>query len=134
MLLGGIKIFRIQILFIIIEELRELNSPRQFFSNYKNQLITDIINSVMVIIMFFLRVFYLIIFFMHGYDFITSISAAITSSVVGPGLGNIIGPENFSSLPADLKITLSIAMIIGRLEFIAFLFYFFQTGPRNKNV
>ena len=100
--------------------------PRAIFSsNYKNRLINDdIINSVMIIIIFFLvGIFFIsLIFFLHGYDFITSISAAITSiSVVGPGLGNIIGPEeNFSSLTSNLKITLSIAMIMGRLEFIAF--------------
>ena len=48
-------------------------------------------------------------------DKITSIS------VVGPGLGNIIGPEeSFSSLPSSLKIVLSASMIMGRLEFIAF--------------
>ena len=124
---GGIKVFRIQILFLIImKELKKVNSPRAIFSsNYKNQLINDeIINSVMVIIIFFIVGIFFIstIFFLHGYDFITSISAAITSiSVVGPGLGSIIGPaENFSSLPANLKITLSVAMIMGRLEFIAF--------------
>ena len=62
------------------------------------------------------------VFFVNGFDFITSVSAAITSiSVVGPGLGNIIGPdETFSSLSSNLKATLSIAMIMGRLEFIAF--------------
>ena len=59
----------------------------------------------------------------YEYDFITSISAAFTSvSVVGPGLGNIIGPnESFSELPATLKLILSLGMIIGRLEFLAFL-------------
>ncbi len=124
---GGIKIFRIQILFfIIMKELKKINSPRAIFSsNYKNQLINDdIINSVMIIIIFFLvGIFFIsLIFFLHGYDFITSISAAITSiSVVGPGLGNIIGPEeNFGSLTSNLKATLSLAMIMGRLEFIAF--------------
>ena len=52
---GGIKVFRIQILFLIImKELKKVNSPRAIFSsNYKNQLINDeIINSVMVIIIF----------------------------------------------------------------------------------
>ena len=124
---GGIKIFRIQILvFVLIKELKKINSPRSVFSsNYKNQIINDdIINSVMVIILFFLGGVFIVslIFYMHGYDFITSVSAAITSiSVVGPGLGNIIGPEeSFSSLPSNLKIVLSAAMIMGRLEFIAF--------------
>ena len=59
----------------------------------------------------------------YEYDFITSVSAALTSiSVVGPGLGNIIGPEeSFYSLPSILKLLLSFGMILGRLEFLAFL-------------
>ncbi len=66
---GGIKIYRIQILFfIIMKELKKINSPRAIFSsNYKNQLINDdIINSVMVIIIFFFNwnIFYFLnIFF-----------------------------------------------------------------------
>ena len=124
---GGVKVFRIQILAIVImKELKKVSSPRTVFSqHYKNQLINDdIINSVMVIILFFLIGMFVIslIFFIQGYDFITSVSAAITSiSVVGPGLGNIIGPEeSFSNLPSSLKITLAAGMIMGRLEFIAF--------------
>ncbi len=124
---GGIKVFRIQILFfVLVRELKKINSPRSIFSsNYNNQIISEeIINSVMIIILFFFGgVFFVsLIFFMYGYDFVTSVSAAVTSiSVVGPGLGNIIGPEeSFGSLAAGLKIVLSSAMIIGRLEFIAF--------------
>ena len=52
-----------------------------------------------------------------------SISAAVTSvSVVGPGLGNIIGPEeSFGQLPSTLKLLLSFGMVLGRLEYLAFL-------------
>ena len=59
----------------------------------------------------------------YEYDFMTSVSAALTSiSVVGPGLGNIIGPEeSFNSLPSILKLLLSFGMVLGRLEFLAFL-------------
>jgi trk system potassium uptake protein TrkH len=62
-------------------------------------------------------------FVYYEYDFITSISAAVTSvSVVGPGLGNIIGPEeSFSQLPDALKLLLSFGMVLGRLEYLAFL-------------
>ena len=44
-----------------MKELKRIRSPRAIFSsNYKNQLITDdIINSVMVIIIFFFREFFL---------------------------------------------------------------------------
>ena len=125
---GGLKIFRIQILFlIIIKELKTIRSPRSITSiNYKNDYINDqVINSVMLIILCFIASIFIItsLFTYYGYDFITSISAAITSVfVVGPGLGNIIGPsESFTQLPNILKYTLSIGMIVGRLEFLTFL-------------
>ena len=104
-----------------------INSPRSITSiNYNNKNINqEIVNSVMIIIFCFLISIFIItsIFSYHGYDFITSISAAVTSvAVVGPGLGNIIGPaENFNQLNGSLKLTLAAGMIMGRLEFLAFL-------------
>ena len=125
---GGLKVFRIQILFlIIIKELKTIKSPRSITSiNYKNDYINDeVINSVMLIILCFISSIFIItsIFTYYEYDFVTSISAAITSVfVVGPGLGNIIGPsESFTQLPNALKYTLSVGMIVGRLEFLTFL-------------
>jgi trk system potassium uptake protein TrkH len=58
-----------------------------------------------------------------GYDLITCLSAAATSlSNVGPGLGNIIGPEgNFSSLTDYSKYILCLGMIFGRLEILTLL-------------
>ena len=76
---------------------------------------------------------YIFIFFVitgllsiNGLDFITSISAAATSiSNVGPGLGEIIGPNgNFSELSDFSKWILSFAMILGRLELFAILVLF----------
>ena len=69
----------------------------------------------------------------YGYDLITSISAAVTSvSVVGPGLGNIIGPEeSFNQLPAILKLLLSFGMILGRLEIFAILIIFLPSFWRK---
>ena len=125
---GGIKVFRFQILFLVIlKELRKINSPRAVDAiSYQGKIINEeVINSSMIIIILFLTSIFLItcIFSLFGYDFITSLSAGITSiSVVGPGIGNIIGPEgNFSNIPSGLKYTLSLAMIIGRLEFLTFL-------------
>ena len=56
-----------------------------------------------------------------GLDFMTALSGAMTSiSNVGPGLGEIIGPAgNFSSLPDSAKWTLSVGMLLGRLEILA---------------
>ena len=136
---GGIKVFRIQmLLYVLLKELKRINSPRSIFpTNYNDQIIgEEIINSVVVIILFFLGGIFIIslIFFMNGYDFITSVSAAITSiSVVGPGLGNIIGPEeSFSNLPSNLKIVLAGGMIMGRLEFIAFFVLFIPSFWKQK--
>ena len=80
--------------------------------------------SFFIIFCFFSSIFFIAsTFIYYDYDFVTSFSAAITAiCVVGPGLGNIIGPsESFSQLPNNLKYVLSIGMIIGRLEFISFL-------------
>ena len=125
---GGIKIFRIQILYLIIfKELKTIKSPRSVnVINFNNINVNeDIINSVMIILLcFIVSVFFISSAFVYyGYDFITSVSAAVTSvSVVGPGLGHIIGPaDNFYNLPTILKFLLSIGMIVGRLEFLTFL-------------
>ena len=107
---GGLKIFRIQVLWaLVIKELKTIRSPRAISNiNLKNININEnIINSVMIIFFCFIfSVFLLQVFLYYGYDFITSISAAVTSvSVVGPGLGNIIGPEeSFAQLPSTQTI------------------------------
>ena len=55
-----------------------------------------------------------------GLDFLTCISAAASAiSNVGPGLGEIIGPEgNYSSLTDYSKLVLTVTMFLGRLEMI----------------
>ena len=125
---GGLKIFRIQVLWsLVVKELKVIKSPRAISNiNLKNiNMNENIINSVMIIFFCFVFSVFLIasVFVYYDYDFITSISAAITSvSVVGPGLGNIIGPEeSFGQLPNFLKLLLSFGMVLGRLEYLAFL-------------
>ena len=68
-----------------------------------------------------------------GLDLTTSISAAATSiSNVGPGLGDIIGPNgNFSNLSDFSKWILSLAMILGRLELFAVLVLFIPSFWRK---
>ena len=112
---------------LIIKEIKNIRAPRAISNiNLKNININEnIINSVMIIFFCFIFSVFLIasVFVYYEYDFITSISAAITSvSVVGPGLGNIIGPEeSFAQLPDVLKLLLSFGMVLGRLEYLAFL-------------
>ena len=66
-------------------------------------------------------------------NFITAISAAATSiSNVGPGLGDIIGPNgNFSQLSDFSKWVLSFGMILGRLELFAVLVLFIPSFWRK---
>jgi trk system potassium uptake protein TrkH len=55
-----------------------------------------------------------------GLDFLTCISAAASAiSNVGPGLGELIGPEgNYSELTDFAKLVLSCTMLVGRLEML----------------
>ena len=68
-----------------------------------------------------------------GLDFITSISGAASSiSNVGPGLGDMIGPNgNYKDIPDVSKWILSAGMLLGRLELFAVLVLFFPSFWRN---
>ena len=68
-----------------------------------------------------------------GLDFLTAISGAASAiSNVGPGMGEMIGPDgNYKELPAVSKWILSIGMLLGRLELFAVLVLFFPSFWRN---
>ena len=134
----GIKIFRIQILYLfIINQLKKIIYPRGIFviKYDKNKVDDKFMASIISFIFLYLVIFFLITAFLSlsGLDFVTSISGAATSiSNVGPGLGSIIGPSgNFSSLPEISKWILSLGMILGRLELFAILVLFLPSFWRN---
>ena len=60
------------------------------------------------------------LFSFSGLDFLTCMSAAASAvSNVGPGLGEIIGPDgNYGSLTDYSKLILMITMFLGRLEML----------------
>jgi len=134
----GVKIFRIQILYLFISnQLKKIIYPKGIFVLKYDQ--NPIDNKFIASIISFIYM-YLVIFFsltallsLTGLDFITSISGAATSiSNVGPGLGSIIGPNgNFSTLPDVSKWILSFGMILGRLELFAILVLFLPSFWRN---
>ena len=70
---------------------------------------------------------------LDGLDFITALSGSASAiSNVGPGLGNIIGPNgNYSNLPGFSKLILSLGMLLGRLELFAILILFFPSFWKN---
>ena len=134
----GIKIFRIQILYIfIVNQLKKIIYPKGIFiiKYDKNNVDDKFMASIISFIFLYLVIFFLITAFLSlsGLDFITSISGAATSiSNVGPGLGSTIGPNgNFSVLPDISKWILSFGMILGRLELFAILVLFLPSFWRN---
>ena len=127
----GIKIFRVQILYLfLVNQLKKIIYPRGIFViKYDNNNVDDkFMSSIISFIYLYIIIFFVItaLLSLSGLDFVTSISAAATSiSNVGPGLGDIIGPNgNFSQLPDFSKWVLSFGMILGRLELFAILVLF----------
>jgi trk system potassium uptake protein TrkH len=134
----GIKIFRLQMLLIFLkDQIKKLIYPNSvIITKYNNHKITDeFMKSVIIFIFTFLFIFLIIAMLLSisGLDFITSISGAASSiSNVGPGLGDMIGPNgNYKALPDLSKWILATGMLLGRLELFAVLVLFFPSFWRN---
>ena len=134
----GIKIFRFQILsHFIINQIKKLVYPHGVFSiKYNNEKINDtFIYSIITFIFLYFFIFFILaaLLSVNGLDFITAISGSASAiSNVGPGLGDIIGPNgNFSDLPNFSKLSLSLGMLLGRLELFAVLVLFFPSFWKN---
>ena len=134
----GIKIFRLQMLVIFLKnQIKKLIYPNSIIINkYNNQKISDpFINSVLIFIFSFLFIFLIIAMLLSisGLDFLSAISGAASAiSNVGPGLGDMIGPNgNYKAIPDVSKWILSIGMLLGRLELFAVLVLFFPSFWRN---
>jgi trk system potassium uptake protein TrkH len=134
----GIKIFRLQMLLIFLKnQVKKLIYPNSvIITKYNNHKISDdFMRSIIIFIFSFLFIFLIIAMLLSisGLDFVTSISGAASSiSNVGPGLGEIIGPDgNYKSLPDLSKWILATGMLLGRLELFAVLVLFFPSFWRN---
>jgi trk system potassium uptake protein TrkH len=134
----GIKIFRIQILYLFVaNQLKKIIYPKGvFILKYdQNPIDNKFISSIISFIYMYLVIFFILtaLLSLTGLDFVTSISGAATSiSNVGPGLGSVIGPNgDFSTLPDVSKWILTLGMILGRLELFAILVLFLPSFWRN---
>ena len=134
----GIKVFRLQILFVFVgNQIKKLIYPNSIFVvNYNKQKVEDsFVNSVIIFIFSYLFLFMIIAMLLSisGLDFLSAISGAATSiSNVGPGLGEMIGPNgNFSQVSDVSKWILSFAMLLGRLEIFAVLVLFLPSFWRS---
>jgi len=134
----GIKIFRFQILAKFIKnQLKKLVYPHGVFSvKYNGEKISNtFIYSIITFIFLYFFIFFVLatLLSINGLDFITAVSGAASAiSNVGPGLGNVIGPDgNYSNLPSFSKLSLSLGMLLGRLELFAVLVLFFPSFWKN---
>jgi len=134
----GIKIFRFQILgHFILNQIKKLVYPHGVFSmKYNNEKISNaFIYSIITFIFIYFFIFFILaaLLSLNGLDFITSLSGSASAiSNVGPGLGEVIGPNgNYSDLPSFSKLILSFGMLLGRLELFAVLVLFFPSFWKN---
>jgi len=134
----GLKIFRFQILgHFILNHIKKLIYPHGVFSiKYNNEKISNtFIYSIITFIFIYFFIFFILatLLSLNGLDFITAISGSASAlSNVGPGLGSVIGPNgNFSNLPDFSKLSLSLGMLLGRLELFAVLILFFPSFWKN---
>jgi len=128
---GGVKIFRFQILFRgVILQIKKLTQPHAvFLMKFNKKTVTE--NTYTSIISFFF--IYILLFILSsvilsflGLDFLTALSASASAiSNVGPGVGEIIGPNgNYSGINEIGKWVLAFTMLIGRLEIFTILVLF----------
>ncbi len=135
---GGIKVFRFQILFKYLSlNLKKMLQPHAVFKSYFNDKIIPESTYESVLFFFFLYIFTFassaLLLSFSGIDFLTCISAAASAiSNVGPGLGDIIGPDgNYSSLNNFSKIILIGTMFLGRLEMLTIFILFLPSFWKN---
>jgi trk system potassium uptake protein TrkH len=135
---GGIKVFRFQILFNYITlHLKKMIHPHAVLANhFNNKVIQDnTYESVMSFFFIYVLTFAIsaLLLSFSGLDFLTCFSAAASAiSNVGPGLGDIIGPEgNYSTLTNYSKIVLLTTMLLGRLEMLTILILFVPSFWKN---
>ncbi len=128
---GGLKIFRFQILFKFMSlHLNKMLLPHVVITKQFNgkEIKLSTYDSVMSFFFIYILTFATsaLLLSFSGLDFLTCFSAAASAvSNVGPGLGDIIGPEgNYSSLSDYSKFILLTTMFLGRLEMLTILVLF----------
>ena len=135
---GGLKVFRFQILFnFLVLHLKKMLQPHAVLASHFNgkKIPDSTYESVMSFFFIYILTFAIsaLLLSFSGLDFLTCISAAASAiSNVGPGLGEIIGPEgNYSSLDNYSKVILILTMFLGRLEMLTILILFLPSFWKN---
>ncbi|MEX3015669.1 TrkH family potassium uptake protein [Gymnodinialimonas hymeniacidonis] len=127
----SIKVFRYQLLFAAVAtQVRRLYAPHGIFEpRYEGRPVAEeVLSSVMAFfVLFFVTLGIMAVLLgLTGLDVITSVSgAAAALGNIGPGLGDMIGPDGtYAAVNDPAKWILSAAMLIGRLELMAVMVLF----------
>lgn len=135
---GGIKIFRLQVLFTIARNhLRHLRRPNAvFMTRFQGYHITDAVAfSIMTLIILYITTVLIIAISLSacGVDFTTALTGSgAVLSTLGVGIGPIVGlGATIAQLDALPKCILMFGMICGRLELLAVLILFMPSFWRN---
>ncbi len=127
----GLKIFRLQVAFSALSVyIQKLSHPhRMTVARYNGRPLDDsVFRSVLSFFFIYFATFATVAVLLSLFDLdpVTALSSAGTAIAnVGPGLGEVVGPAgNFSTLPAGAKWIMSVAMLLGRLEFLTVLVLF----------
>lgn len=124
---GGIKIFRLQILYEMIRintvnmiQPHGIVKPKFRGKVVSDEIITGVINYVIIFAASFMAVATVLAFF--GVDFVSALSISAASiSNTGVGLGDLAGPAgSFSTFSDPVKYVMIFAMLLGRVEIFTF--------------
>ena len=124
---GGMKVDRLLIASKVIRNHMQIQlHPNAVIRTKMDGIVQDekIQSLVMTFIVSYimLTIIGTVVYAMFGYDLLTSFSASIACiSNVGPGFGEIGSLDNYSELPAMLKLCSTLLMLIGRLEIFGFI-------------
>lgn len=128
---GGIKVDRMVIAAKVVRNrVKQQQHPNAVISTKIDGVVRD--DGTQSIVMTFLVAYVMLVLIgtivnaMFGCDLLTGFSAAIACiSNVGPGFGEVGSMDNYSELPAILKLNASLLMLVGRLEIFGFIQLFF---------
>ena len=127
---GGVKVIRYIVWFKnIFAQFRQILHPNALIGIYidKNRISGKVLGSVSGFMMLFVLSNAIVTFYLfaRGYDPMTSISAAVACvGNIGPGFAKVGPAQNFSFFSEIDKLVLSLAMIVGRLEFYTVMLLF----------
>ncbi len=132
---GGIKLSRLMILFrSAVVDLKSMSRPRNVFSVRLEgrRVEAGTVRATFTFVTFYsiLMFFFAALLSLDGVDIATSLTASISClSNIGPGMTHAIGPAGgFAFFSVRSKLLLTVAMLLGRLEFYPILVLF---SPRT---